>query len=222
MWYYSMNDQQIGPLDEAHMRALTASGTINGNTLVWTSGMVNWLPLSQTRLAGAASAVQAAQPGAPTVVPAMLVNREVEHLNVMFTWMWISLVLAIFTFGVTLIASAVLFLIIVHRSWALVQDGQARTTPDQAIAFSFIPLLQWWWWFPAFKGLAKDLNRVMAKEGIAGQPVSEGVALWFVISLITSFLGIPFVAAIVLGIILTYQYKNAAAAIIYARENKPA
>ena len=222
MWYYSMNDQQVGPLDDAHMRGLIANGTITPGTLVWTVGMANWLPLSQTRLGRAQTQPQPGEPGLMQIAPAAMVDREVESLNVMFTWMWITLILSLVTFGVSLLATVTLFFIIVYKCWALVQDGHARTTPDQAIAFSFIPVVQFWWWFPAFKGLAKDMNRVMANEGIAGQPVSEGVALWYVISLLASPLGLPIIAVVVLGIILTSQYKNAAATIIYARKNKAA
>ncbi len=213
MWYYSLNDQQVGPLDAKHMKELIDNGTISTSTLVWTSGMANWLPLSQTPLGGGVSGQDFAANS-----PAAMVDPEVEKLNQLFTWMWITLIASLVTFGISLIASATLFFIIVYKSWELVQDGHARTTPDQALAFSFIPCFQFWWWFIAFKSLAKDLNRVMANEGAVGQPVNEGVALWFVISLLASPLIFPIIAVIVLGVILTSQYKNAASAIILARK----
>ena len=220
MWYYSMNDQQVGPLDEAHMRELIANGTIAPATLVWTSGMSNWLPMSETRLGSIQVRPQVEDAALSPIPSVMMVDREVEKLNLMFTWMWISLVASLVTFGVSLIATVTLFLIIVYKCWELVQDGHARTTPDQALAFSFIPGFQFYWWFPAFKGLARDLNRVMLNEGISYQPVNEGVALWFVISLLASPLAFPIVAVVVLGIILTSQYKNAAISLILARKNK--
>jgi len=42
MWYYTMNNQQIGPVDEAEIKKLVAAGTITHSTLVWTNGMPNW------------------------------------------------------------------------------------------------------------------------------------------------------------------------------------
>ena len=39
MWYYTLNNQQYGPVDEAKMKELAASGVINASTFVWTQGM---------------------------------------------------------------------------------------------------------------------------------------------------------------------------------------
>ena len=52
MWYYTLNNQQIGPVEEAEIRKLVEAGTITHGTLVWTNGMANWLPIAQTPLAG--------------------------------------------------------------------------------------------------------------------------------------------------------------------------
>lgn len=210
MWYYAQNNQQFGPFEETKIKELIDNGTINTTTLVWTAGMATWLPLSQTPLGG----------GLPVPpVPAyanVVVDPRVDELNKLFTWMWITLIGSLITFGISAIASITLFFIIVYKSWMLVQDGEARTTADQAVAFSFVPGFQFWWWFIAFKGLAKELNRVMAKKGIAAEPVNEELALWFVICCLASPLGIPAVAALVLGIILANQYKKASSAIILA------
>ena len=216
MWYYAINGQQMGPIDEAQLKELLANGSINEGTLVWKNGMSTWQPLSQVHLGAESTASQASV--TPAVTYAMI-DPEIDTLNKLFTWMWISLAASLVTFGITLIATVTLFLIIVYKSWALVQDGHARTTPDQAIAFSFIPGFQFWWWFIAFKSLARDMNRVMVNEHIAGQPVSEDLAMWFVISLLAFPLAFPLIATVVLGIILASQYRNAAAAIIMARKN---
>lgn len=208
MWYYTQNNQQFGPIDETAMKELINSGKINAATLVWTAGMATWLPLSQTQLGGGV-------PIPPSYAQA-LVDPEVDQLDKLFTWMWITLIGSIVTFGVSALVSVTLFFIIVYKSWKLVQDGEARTSADEAVAFSFVPGFQFWWWFIAFKGLAKELNRVMAKKGIAAEPVSEDTALWFVICCLASPLALPAVAALVLGIILANQYKKAASAIILA------
>jgi hypothetical protein len=42
------NNQQYGPVDEAKMKELAASGVINASTFVWTQGMAAWAPISQT------------------------------------------------------------------------------------------------------------------------------------------------------------------------------
>lgn len=215
MWYYAINGQQMGPVDEAKIKELLANGSISENTLVWTNGMGTWQPLAQVQLGSHPAQFQQAGSTAPEA----MVDREIDTMNKLFTWMWISLAASLITFGISLLVTVTLFLVIVYKSWQLVQDGHARTTPDQALGFSFIPCFQFWWWFIAFKSLAKDLNRVMANEHITGQPVSEDLALWFVISLLAFPLAFPLIATVVLGIILTSQYRNAAVSIILARKN---
>jgi len=39
MWYYTLNNQQVGPVDEKEIKTLIAAGTITHGTLVWTNGM---------------------------------------------------------------------------------------------------------------------------------------------------------------------------------------
>jgi hypothetical protein len=215
MWYYAINGQQMGPVDEARIKELLANGTISESTLVWTNGMSTWQPLAQVNLDRGSAQLQPAV----SVTPPGLIDPQVNTLNKLFTWMWISLAASLITFGISLLATVTLFMIIVYKSWELVQDGHARTTPDQAVAFSFIPGFQFWWWFIAFKSLAKDLNRVMANEHIPGKPVSEDLALWFVISLLAAPLVFPLIATVVIGIILASQYRDAAASIILERKN---
>jgi len=215
MWYYAINGQQMGPVDEARIKELLANGTISESTLVWTNGMSTWQPLAQVNLDRGSAQLQPAV----SVTPPGLIDPQINTLNKLFTWMWISLAASLITFGISLLATVTLFMIIVYKSWELVQDGHARTTPDQAVAFSFIPGFQFWWWFIAFKSLAKDLNRVMANEHIPGKPVSEDLALWFVISLLAAPLVFPLIATVVIGIILASQYRDAAASIILERKN---
>lgn len=46
-WYYGENGQQIGPIDDATMRAAISGGKVGVQTLVWKEGMANWQPVSQ-------------------------------------------------------------------------------------------------------------------------------------------------------------------------------
>lgn len=215
MWYYAANGQQMGPVSATQLNELLANGSISETTLVWTNGMSSWQPYSQ---AISSKGELQSQPGAVDE-PRSRAEREIDLLNKLFTWMWISLAASLVTAGISLIATVVLFMIIVYKAWELVQDGHARTTPDQAVAFSFIPGFQFWWWFIAFKNLARELNRVMENESIAGQQVSEDLANWFVICLLASPLVAPLIAAVVLGIILANRYRQAAEAILLARES---
>jgi uncharacterized RDD family membrane protein YckC len=46
-WYYEDHGQQAGPVPTAALRRLLQTGKIDQTTLVWNSGMPNWLPYSQ-------------------------------------------------------------------------------------------------------------------------------------------------------------------------------
>ncbi|MBA3075757.1 MAG: DUF4339 domain-containing protein, partial [Anaerolineae bacterium] len=50
MWYYSFQNQQVGPVEEEVISKLVAEQKINGSTLVWTQGMSTWQPASTTAL----------------------------------------------------------------------------------------------------------------------------------------------------------------------------
>ena len=68
MWYYMLNNQRLGPVDEAAMRALLRSGAITIDTLVWTEGMTAWVRFGQCSLAAGMSLPPAAP--APIQMPA--------------------------------------------------------------------------------------------------------------------------------------------------------
>ncbi|MEY2410509.1 MAG: hypothetical protein QOF48_3179 [Verrucomicrobiota bacterium] len=48
-WFYAVGGQQQGPVDDARLNELIATGVINVDTLVWREGMPNWQPLRQAR-----------------------------------------------------------------------------------------------------------------------------------------------------------------------------
>ena len=46
-WYYSLNNEQLGPVDAATFDQLVQQGTIGPQTLVWREGMAEWKPLAE-------------------------------------------------------------------------------------------------------------------------------------------------------------------------------
>lgn len=42
MWYYSQNNQQLGPISEDQLKAMLRGGVLGGATLVWKEGMSDW------------------------------------------------------------------------------------------------------------------------------------------------------------------------------------
>ncbi len=51
-WFYGENGQQLGPIEDAGLHALVASGQIGPATLLWREGMPKWLMLDQLRAEG--------------------------------------------------------------------------------------------------------------------------------------------------------------------------
>lgn len=48
-WFYALNGQQAGPVNDAELDRLVQAGTIANTTLVWYSGMAQWQPYSEAR-----------------------------------------------------------------------------------------------------------------------------------------------------------------------------
>src|SRR5579863_7323166 len=48
-WYYAVGSERKGPVSDMELEELIRAGTINRNTLVWRSGMGEWLALSAAR-----------------------------------------------------------------------------------------------------------------------------------------------------------------------------
>ncbi len=51
--------------------------------------------------------------------------------------------------------------------WKEIPEDIARTTPQKAAGYSFIPFFAWYWWFIAFRGLVEDLNKTASRYGHA-------------------------------------------------------
>ena len=62
-WFYALNGQQAGPVDDAELDRLVQNGTIAQSTLVWYSGMAQWQPYAEARRTTPGSATVAAVPG---------------------------------------------------------------------------------------------------------------------------------------------------------------
>ena len=82
IWFYSINGQQLGPVEEPELRALIASGKVSSQDMVWREGTPQWIPASAANLAlghplpagsllEAAAAPDAASASMPAPAPVM-------------------------------------------------------------------------------------------------------------------------------------------------------
>jgi hypothetical protein len=203
-------------VDEEEIKKQIDAGVITHATLVWTSGMPNWVPIGQSSLA---TLMGAMPPPVSQVVSAPVVyeDPEIAKINNLWMWFWISLIGTV-VFGLGLIAAAVLFFIIFHKAWKLTEHEGSRANADTATAWCFIPGWGYYWVFPAFRGLAREFNALFDKHNIMMEKIDVKIPTWMLICLFGSAVtfGVSLIAFIVLWIIYTKKIKEAYIAVYQA------
>lgn len=63
-WFYAHQGRQLGPISEAELQSMIATGAIQPTTLVWRQGMAQWQPLSSLAMPAAG-----ALPPQPSISP---------------------------------------------------------------------------------------------------------------------------------------------------------
>lgn len=62
-WYYADQGRQVGPIDDAQLDQLRASGGIQDDTLIWSEGMANWQSYREVKGVPASAGAVPAAPG---------------------------------------------------------------------------------------------------------------------------------------------------------------
>ena len=224
MWYYHFQNQSIGPVGNEEIKALAAENKVLPSTLVWTQGMSDWQPAIRTSLAFLfpQQIVPSAVNSQAAPYQYKTAEMQIKELNDLFLWYWICLAGSIFTFGLSAIASMVLFYIILYRSWQQIQDGYARTTPGKAVGFLFIPFFNLYWMFEAYTGFVRDSNAYIQRHALPVNRQDEGLAT--AVCVLTLLCLVPYLnflaglALFVLQILLIKNFKDTAVDLITARQ----
>ena len=212
MWYYTVNNQPVGPIEEAKLSKLLASHTINANTLVWKEGMAEWKPLAQTELSKLLSGMPVPPPTAaqPYVVnpESLLKTPEAKNLYDMTRWYKF--------FGFPYI-----FFFFLYKGWEAVPDNSRGLKPWKAIGQLIIPLFNFYWIFVAIKDLPKELNAYIIKNGVQTPLLSESLALWLSILIICMIIPwLDFFVAIAVFVIAIMFMNHLKKALIAIAESK--
>jgi len=85
----------------------------------------------------------------------------------------------------------VLMLFVFQRMWKSIQDGHARTSPDNALAFCFIPLFNLYWAFPVLWGFAVDYNRYLDRHHLEHEKLPEGAFLAASVAFVATWIITP-------------------------------
>ena len=128
-------------------------------------------------------------------------------LNLSYAGTWAlatGILLILLGFAAILFGSSIWYLLL-YRAWAVIQDGNASTTPEKAVGFLFIPFYNFYWIFKAWYGFAQDYNRYIALHGLSAPKLGKSLFLAFCILFICSavpFLsylaGLPFLAIFII------------------------
>lgn len=209
MWYYKIDDDRLGPFDAASIEDLISQGKICSDTLIQKDGDNDFQLVSQSVFS---SAIESSRRlGSSTSDPAARKQilrsplAESRKLDQWFRWFWVLLILGIATsFFVVgffaLIAAVVFSCLILHRLWDLIPAEKAKTSPNRAIIFLFVPFFNLYWNFIAVHGLAKSLNGELALKNKLQSKVDERISLAFGVTAIIAFIASfesPFVGAII-------------------------
>lgn len=84
----------------------------------------------------------------------------------------ISLVGSIFS-----LYSFVIFFMLIYKMWKMIPAENARTIPEKAVGFLFIPVYSVYWCFIAIRGWAQDWNAYAKKSKEEILTISEALAL---------------------------------------------
>jgi hypothetical protein len=196
MWYYYTNDQRFGPVDEEEIIRLIHNGVIGRDTFLWTEGFDDWIPAGQTKFTNLLVNMHVTTMAQPATYSYPIIRFQPHSLRTLWLWLaWLvglGFPLCIVCIGLpAVLAGTVLGYIILYRSWLLIQDGNARTTPGMAVGFCFIPFFNLYWIYIAFVGLSKDMNTYCEQRQIAAPVISDGMALAYYILSLLSILNIP-------------------------------
>lgn len=78
------------------------------------------------------------------------------------------------------VRAAVFFMIFLYRSWEIVQDGHARTTPQRMIWRLIIPVYNFYWIFVAVFGLGREMQAYCRRHGLETVRTRTGIRFAFV------------------------------------------
>lgn len=87
-WYYALNGQRLGPVPQAELERLVATGVVTSQTLVWTQGMAEWQPYATVSGGSAAAGAPAVDDGTEMCVVSGKRYPRREMIN--FEGKWIS------------------------------------------------------------------------------------------------------------------------------------
>lgn len=71
------------------------------------------------------------------------------------------------------------WLLLLYKSWAAIQDGHTAVTPIKAVVFMLIPFYRYYWIFRAFRDFAGEFNAYTTRHCLAVPGISDSYFMAF-------------------------------------------
>jgi len=107
----------------------------------------------------------------------------------------------------------IVFLVLLYKAWACIQDGSSRTSAGQAVGFLFVPIFNFYWIFRALPGFADEYNLYLERAGVSATPLTrgslQGLAVLSVLTIIPILGGVAAVVGLVVQCSATAKLADA-------------
>jgi hypothetical protein len=149
------------------------------------------------------------------------------NLSYAAPWVLATCILLILSGCAAILFGATIWYLLLYRAWAVIQDGNASTTPEKAVGFLFIPFYNFYWIFKAWYGFARDYNRYIERYALNAPKLEEGLFLAFCILFICGMVpflnylaGLPLLAIFIITANKTIDAVNSLLALQAGTINK--
>lgn len=182
-WWYRIGAASFGPVPERSVRDMIAEGTIRHGSLIRADGDRAWVTVRESSFAHLLPPHEVPAPVPYTGEHGDVLGGEATRsLRSLMRW-WRGLTLAAGLLAVTgygiviaaplLFAAFVIGLVLLHRYWAMIQDGRAAMSPSAAVLPVVVPGLNVVWVFVGVAGLAREMNSYCVRNGVRFGGVCE-------------------------------------------------
>jgi hypothetical protein len=151
----------------------------------------------------------------------------VLNLSYADPWTLVICTLLILLGCAAILFGATIWYLLLYRAWAVIQDGNASTTPEKAVGFIFIPFYNFYWIFKAWYGFARDYNHYLERYALNAPNLEESLFLAFCILFIGSMVpflnylaGLPFLVIFIITANKTIDAVNSLLALQVGTINK--
>jgi hypothetical protein len=118
-----------------------------------------------------------------TGVTAIVILGIRFDINNVIVWILVSVLLVFLGIGL-LVINVIYSCMLLYKAWQAIQGGQARTTPEKAVGFIFIPFYNFYWYFIAYWAFARDYNLYLQQKAIDLPRLPEKLFLFYPILLL--------------------------------------